>query len=56
MSTDTKARTALEELNDGGEFKRKESAFRDVISAEHPVYKPEVGRYHLYISLAWYVR
>ncbi|MFT6260702.1 MAG: putative glutathione S-transferase [Bermanella sp.] len=35
---------------DGG-FKRKESAFRDEIS-EHGNFKPESGRYHLYVSMA----
>ncbi len=35
-----------------GKFKRQDSQFRDVISNEHPIYKPESGRYHLYVSLA----
>lgn len=35
-----------------GEFKRQVSQFREVISKDHPVYKPEKNRYHLYISLA----
>ncbi|QIR15501.1 glutathione S-transferase family protein [Shewanella aestuarii] len=34
-----------------GEFKRQQSRFRDTISANGP-YKPEAGRYHLYVSLA----
>ena len=36
----------------GGEFVRKDSQFRDVISAEHATYQPEAGRYHLFVSLA----
>lgn len=44
--------SALEDTNASGEFKRKDSTFRNIISAEHPDFKPESGRYHLYISLA----
>lgn len=54
-ATETKARSALEETNESGEFKRKDSTFREIISEDHPVFKPEAGRYHLYISLAWWV-
>lgn len=36
-----------------GEFVRQESRFRNEISAENgALYKPEKGRYHLYVSLA----
>lgn len=35
-----------------GEFKRQVSEFREFISKDHPVFKPEKNRYHLYISLA----
>ena len=35
-----------------GKFKRQDSIFREVISHEHPEFKPESGRYHLYVSLA----
>ncbi|OBA26673.1 glutathione S-transferase [Hanseniaspora valbyensis NRRL Y-1626] len=35
-----------------GEFKRQVSQFREFISKDHPVFKPEKNRYHLYISLA----
>ncbi|XBW36684.1 hypothetical protein QEN19_002258 [Hanseniaspora menglaensis] len=35
-----------------GEFKRQVSQFREFISKDHPIYKPEPNRYHLYISLA----
>jgi glutathionyl-hydroquinone reductase len=56
MSTSTeenKVRTSLEEMSASGEYKRVDSTFREIISAEHPEFKPEAGRYHLYISLAW---
>jgi putative glutathione S-transferase len=47
------SRTALDEMSHDGEFKRRESQFRHVISnkpgAEFPA---EAGRYHLYISYA----
>lgn len=49
----SKVRTALDETDASGEFKRKDSSYREIISAEHPEFKPEAGRYHLYISLAW---
>jgi hypothetical protein len=48
-----KARTSLEEMDKSGEYKRTDSTFREIISADHPEFKPEAGRYHLYISLAW---
>ncbi|WP_283788340.1 glutathione S-transferase family protein [Bermanella sp. WJH001] len=35
----------------GGRFKRQDSAFRHVISSDGP-FKPESGRYHLYVSNA----
>ena len=35
----------------GGKFQRQDSAFRHVISKDGP-FKPESGRYHLYVSLA----
>lgn len=34
-----------------GEFKRKESVYRDHIKVGGP-YEPESGRYHLYVSYA----
>lgn len=37
--------------NSKGEFERQESRFRNTISDEGP-FKPEAGRYHLYVSLA----
>ena len=35
-----------------GSYAREPRSFRDVISDEHEVFKPESGRYHLYISYA----
>lgn len=35
-----------------GAFKRQVSSFREVISPTHPIYKPELNRYWLYVSLA----
>eukprot|EP01041_Mallomonas_annulata_P007626 gene7624-15613_t len=47
------AHTALDEISkNNGRFQRVESTFREIISNEHPEYKPESGRYHLYISYA----
>lgn len=48
-----KVRSALDETSATGEFVRVASSFREKISPDHPVFKPEAGRYHLYISLAW---
>lgn len=41
----------LKWADNGGEFKRQVSAFRDVIE-EGGKFAPEKGRYHLYVSLA----
>ncbi|CDO95872.1 unnamed protein product [Kluyveromyces dobzhanskii CBS 2104] len=38
--------------SEDGSFKRQVSSFRETISATHPIYKPEKGRYWLYVSLA----
>ena len=35
-----------------GEFKRPDRSFRDVVSSDHNIFKPESGRYHLYVSYA----
>ena len=35
-----------------GAFKREDSQFRSVISEDHPIFKPDLNRYHLYISYA----
>lgn len=46
------ARDALQEVDQGGKFRRVASTFREIISKEHPTFKPEFGRYHMYVSLA----
>lgn len=38
--------------NKDGAFKRQMSSFREMISLDHPIYKPAAGRYWLYVSLA----
>jgi putative glutathione S-transferase len=45
-------RDSLAEVSADGKFVRVASGYREIISHEHPVYKPEKGRYHLYISYA----
>jgi putative glutathione S-transferase len=35
-----------------GAYDRQPRSFRDFISNEHPTFKPESGRYHLYVSYA----
>eukprot|EP00879_Flechtneria_rotunda_P000621 GHRR01000734.1.p1 GENE.GHRR01000734.1~~GHRR01000734.1.p1 ORF type:complete len:399 (+),score=90.37 GHRR01000734.1:149-1345(+) len=45
------ARTALDEMGKTGEFKRTASGFRNQITPDGH-FKPEAGRYHLYISYA----
>eukprot|EP01040_Poterioochromonas_malhamensis_P017623 gene17623-20311_t len=45
-------RDALAEVSKDGKFVRTAAGFRSVISNNHPIYQPEKGRYHLYISLA----
>ncbi|WBW75584.1 glutathione S-transferase [Schizosaccharomyces osmophilus] len=35
-----------------GEFRRQTSSFRETVSKDHSIFRPEVGRYHLYVSLA----
>lgn len=47
-----KARTALDEMGAKGEFKRKESVYRDWVRKGSGRFEPEAGRYHLYVSLA----
>jgi len=42
-----------QETGSGGEFKRAESRFRERISADPSAkFKPEIGRYHLYVAHA----
>ena len=45
-------RTALEEMTREGAFVRSDGVYREWVSEEHPVFKPESGRYHLYVSHA----
>eukprot|EP00602_Paraphysomonas_sp_CaronLab_P005048 CAMPEP_0185030586 /NCGR_PEP_ID=MMETSP1103-20130426/17563_1 /TAXON_ID=36769 /ORGANISM="Paraphysomonas bandaiensis, Strain Caron Lab Isolate" /LENGTH=352 /DNA_ID=CAMNT_0027565777 /DNA_START=27 /DNA_END=1085 /DNA_ORIENTATION=- len=55
MSSDRptkKIRSALEDIDDSGAFKRTESKFREFISVDHPEFTPDANRYHLYISYA----
>jgi glutathionyl-hydroquinone reductase len=47
-----KAHDALAESDESGRFKRTAAGFRDIISQSHDVYKPQSGRYHLYVSMA----
>lgn len=47
----TQSRTALDELDDKGAFKRRDSVYRDCI-APGTKFSPESNRYHLYVSLA----
>ena len=47
-----KAHDALAETSVAGQFVRTASGFREIISKDHPIFKPEFDRYHLYISLA----
>jgi len=35
-----------------GSYDRQPRSFREIISNEHKIYKPESGRYHLYVSFA----
>ena len=43
---------AVATSNDKGEFDREKSSFREWISNEHEIFKPEKDRYHLYVSYA----
>ena len=38
--------------DDSGRYDRIPRSFRDVISTDHPTFKPETDRYHLYVSYA----
>jgi len=49
IKMEVKARTTLEE-HEKGAFKRKDAVFRNWISEDSDRFKPESGRYHLYIS------
>ena len=45
-------RDSLVEVNAAGAFVRTASVYRDKISGEHPQFKPDFGRYILYVSHA----
>lgn len=45
-------RDSLAEVDANGRFLRTASGYRDIISSTHPIFKPESGRYHLYVSMA----
>jgi len=47
-----KAKDSLAEVSATGAFVRTDSVFRDFVSAEHPQFRPEKGRYHLYVNNA----
>eukprot|EP01031_Cornospumella_fuschlensis_P035735 gene35735-43344_t len=47
-----KVHDALAETNAEGKFVRTASGFREIISDNHPFFKPAANRYHLYISYA----
>lgn len=52
-TTKTKARTALDEMSKDGEFKRKESVWRNFVKNEEGArFPPEKDRYHLVVSYA----
>ena len=45
-------KTSIITSDDTGSYKRLPRTFLDIVSNEHPIFKPESGRYHLYVSLA----
>jgi len=56
MSTEknpkVKARDSLAEMSKDGKFERRDSTYRQIVSDDHPIFKPERGRYHLYVANA----
>lgn len=52
FESNVKPRDALAEVSDGGKFVRTAAGFREFISPQHEVFKPEAGRYSLYVSMA----
>lgn len=50
-SGQAKARSALDEMSNTGEFKRTDSTYRDHVQ-KGTRFEPEAGRYHLYIAYA----
>ena len=51
-ATGGKVRDSLAEVDAKGRFQRTASGYREIISANNPTFKPEAGRYHLYVSMA----
>ena len=45
-------KTSIITSDDSGSYKRIPRSFRDSISKDHPTFKPETNRYHLYVSYA----
>ena len=45
-------KTSIITSDDTGSYKRLPRTFLDIVSNEHSIFKPESGRYHLYVSLA----
>lgn len=52
MTEFMKIRDATAETDVQGKFVRTAAGYREIISNEHPIFKPEFDRYHLYISYA----
>jgi len=46
------ARDSLAETNTQGRFVRTAAGYREIVSKDHPIFKPEFDRFHLYISYA----
>lgn len=51
MSATKKARTALDEVDDKGNFKRTAAVWRTQVIEAGGKFEPEAGRYHLYVAL-----
>ena len=45
-------KTSIITSDESGSYKRIPRSFRDSISKDHPTFKPETNRYHLYVSYA----
>ena len=45
-------KTSIITFEESGSYKRIPRGFRDSISKDHPTFKPETNRYHLYVSYA----
>ncbi|KAF2068136.1 hypothetical protein CYY_010536 [Polysphondylium violaceum] len=51
MTTTTPKFDNGDQIDKKGSFNRKEACFRSLIAKDNPVFKPELDRYHLFISL-----